>query len=79
MPSISTRADMNSRAARRRSHRRGIKQCDVSNRGNRRVPADQAAEGGVRHHFIPVIEIVVERKLALHARGDGAKEGGHPQ
>ena len=78
MPSISTRADMNSRAARRRSHRRGIKPCDGSNRDSGGVSADQAAKGRVSHHFIPVIEIVVERKLALHAGGDGAKEGGHP-
>src|SRR6188472_484549 len=53
---ISSRPDMNSRAARRRSHRSRIGSRAVSNLSRGTEAADQGKHGRVRHRLIPAIE-----------------------
>lgn len=81
MSSISSRPNMNSRAAPLQSHRSRIRlrgpQC--LNRDGVVESADQAAQCRVGHRFIPVIEGCVERSLALDGADDGAEDSGHPQ
>src|SRR6202051_2266151 len=80
MPPISSRPDMNSRAARQRSHRSRIRPPDsVSKWNGAAEDADQGEQSRVRQRFIPVIENSAERRLALHGAHDGAEDGGHPQ
>jgi len=71
---------MNSRLAKRRSHRSRISPRDVvSDRDGVVETADQAAQRCVSHHLIPVVERGIERGLAFERCQDGAQDGGHPQ
>ena len=51
----------------------------VSEWGSMVESADQAAQRRVGHHFIPVVENLVERRLASDRADDGAENGSHPQ
>src|SRR5260370_1940278 len=76
---ISSRPDMNSRAAGRRSHRSRIRSREaVSERNGGIEAADEGKQRRVGHGLIPVIENAAERRLTPHAADDGAEDDRHP-
>src|SRR6202163_4836086 len=79
MRAISSRPDMNSRTARRRSHRSRIRSRAVLNRYGMIEDADQGKQRRVGHRLIPVIENDAERRFAPHGADDGTEDDGHSQ
>src|SRR6202171_466504 len=79
MRAISSRPDMNSRTARRQSHRSRIRSRAVLNRYGMIEDADQGKQRRVGHRLIPVIENDAERRFAPHGADDGTEDDGHSQ
>src|SRR3981081_4321419 len=73
---ISSGPDMNSSAARLRSHRGRIR---ASNHGGLVEPADQRKQCSVGNGLVPVVECSVEWRLAPHGADDSAEGEGRPQ
>jgi len=79
MRQISSRPDMNSRAARWRSHKGRIRSRAVSGWNSVIEDADQGERRSIGDRFIPVVENSAEWRFALEGADDGADEDGHPQ
>src|ERR1700731_4684836 len=80
MSPISSRPDMNSRAAARRSHKSLIgSRKAVLGRGGVIEAADQGKQRRIGYRFVPVIENRAERRLPPHGADDGAEDDRHPQ